>query len=908
MSTLQAIIDQSGTSVVDAAHPWPGLFAFTEGQSDYFYGRNEEIDELFRRVKRDTITILYSKSGLGKTSVLRAGLCPRLQKASFLPVYIRLKYDVTAGSLESQVKIALKQAIDKKEDLAEVTPPVSEESLWEYLHHRGGNLLDHDGNVICPVLIFDQFEEIFTLGLESEVARGLREEFLECFADLVENKKPQRLNELLIDNPRLAAQFDFATIACKIVISFREEYVARLDDLRKIPSLSAASRRMNIKELDGGKALQAVSRPNPELVSREVSELIVRFVARDTGKRPLPELEVAPAILSLFCRELSLKRGDEPQITSDLVKGGADTIIDDFYKRYVDNKPEPLQHLIEDELVVSGYRDNIDLAEAKRKLEAAGVSGAALDELVNDRVLHVEDFRGKPRLELTHDVLLEPVKRRREQRRQKEALDEEKRQRAEAELRIEEEKRQRADAERRADAEARAAKRLRILVGALVVALVCAGVAVWMALKEKRKADRERVHALEQRQIAKSESERAEHNSQLALAQELVQAATAANLRYQFKLGALLASQAMPIAVSSGPPALVSDAETVMRTALTAVDATLIEGFEGVVADMSWSPDGSRIAVLDGKTLQVRDTRTGRQLFKEDNDAKAVSWSPNGKWLAVAGSDGLGLRDARTLKVLRSSDDVRAPVAWHPNPKIARFASSSDEDDVHIWQAPDLKEIADWSAADKDIDGIAWSPEGDQIATSSEDAMLRVWDAANGRRLLNIKAYAPPSIFASDDSEDTSLPQVKWSPDGKRLLTTDFFLPLDVREARTGKVIQSFKGPTVSMNMADWSHNGKWLALDSPMQQDLKILDGNAKDLFVQIPSPESLAWIKWDATDSRVAVATITKQVVIYKTDALGAQTPTDLLNLARAKVKENLTAAECKQYLHMDSCPPRP
>jgi len=420
LSTLKAIIDQSGNPVVDAERPWPGLFSYTEQQRHYFNGREVEIDELFRRVKRDTITVLYSKSGLGKSSLLQAGLFPRLRKGPFLPVYIRLKYDESAGPLESQMKSALKDAIDEAV-FAEVTSPSPDESLWEYLHHRGGNLIDRNGNIVCPVLVLDQFEEIFTLGLSTETARKLREQFLVCFADLAENSKPKELSERLADNPKLASQFDLSSIGCKFVVSLRDEYVTSLDELRQMPSLSSSSSRMRLKELNGEEALQAVSKPSPDLVSDDVSQAIVRFVARDKENRPLRELEVAPAILSLFCRELSIKRGDEPQITADLVRGNADTIIDDFYRRYVDNKPVAVHRLIEEELVVSGYRDNIDFAEAKRKLEQAGVSGSVLDELVNDRVLHIEDFKGNPRLELTHDVLLEPVIRRRERRRDEEA-------------------------------------------------------------------------------------------------------------------------------------------------------------------------------------------------------------------------------------------------------------------------------------------------------------------------------------------------------------------------------------------------------------------------------------------------------------------------------------------------------
>lgn len=914
MSTVQTIMEKSGTPVVDAGRPWPGLFAFSEKQSGYFFGRDKETDELFRLVKRDTITVLYSKSGLGKSSLLQAGLFPRMRPAGFLPVYVRLKYDELADPLESQIKSALRDAIEAG-DFAEAAAPDTNESLWEYLHHRGGNLIDHSGEVVTPVLVLDQFEEIFTLGVSSPQAKLLRERFLVCFADLAENTKPQALSQRFAEDPQLAAQFDFNGVGCKFVIALREEFVTDLDELRKIPSLSSRSCRMRLKELSGLQALDVVSKPNPELVEPDVAEVIVRFVARNTEGRPLEELEVAPAILSLFCRELSIKRGNEPRITVDLVKGNADTIIDDFYRRYVDDKAVAVHRLIEDELVVSGYRNNIDLSDAKLKLQQDGVSGSVVDELINDRVLHVEDFRGRPRLELTHDVLLEPVIRRREQRRQKEVL--------------EEEKRQRAEAERRADAEARAATSLRFLARGLAIALlvVIAVGAIAIYLWQKAKT-------------AEIQRDSAERRAKGELARELVQAATAAAQRSEYKLAVLLASHAMTNAVTPDSPELATDADASLRAALTAVDGVALLGFDGIVEDVSWAPDGNRLAVVDGKTLQIRDVQSGKVLFKEEKYAgKDVAWSPDGKWLVAAEADGITLRDGGTGRVLQTSKGGRGPIAWHPT--LPRFATTSTDHHLLIWQAPDLKKIVGWDVADDAVDGISWSPDGTHIATSSEDFMLRVWDVSNKRRVLNVKAYAPVSPLNSGDNSSATYPLVSWSHEGRRLLATGFLRPLEIRDANTGKVIHtlpiaiaaqnlpnlvatqvkfrdrivsagltsfSAQVPAISMTMAAWSHNGKWLALDSLLQQSLKVFDGDGNHVYMEVPTPDSLATIRWADDDGRVAVVALDKQVRVYKTDALNAQTRDELLKLAREKVKDNLTGEECKQYLHAASCPPRP
>src|SRR5574338_1413829 len=80
------------TVALDPENPWLGLSSYTEETRAYFHGRDEEAAELARRVQRKLLTVLFGQSGLGKTSLLRAGLVPRLRGADFCPVYVRVDY------------------------------------------------------------------------------------------------------------------------------------------------------------------------------------------------------------------------------------------------------------------------------------------------------------------------------------------------------------------------------------------------------------------------------------------------------------------------------------------------------------------------------------------------------------------------------------------------------------------------------------------------------------------------------------------------------------------------------------------------------------------------------------------------------------------------------------------------
>jgi hypothetical protein len=90
-------------SSLTAENPWPGLATFEEADSAFFHGRGVEAAELLQLVQRETLTVLFGRSGLGKTSLLNAGLYPALREEDYLPVHIRLDHGDNALPLSRQV-------------------------------------------------------------------------------------------------------------------------------------------------------------------------------------------------------------------------------------------------------------------------------------------------------------------------------------------------------------------------------------------------------------------------------------------------------------------------------------------------------------------------------------------------------------------------------------------------------------------------------------------------------------------------------------------------------------------------------------------------------------------------------------------------------------------------------------
>jgi hypothetical protein len=426
--------DVSASVTIDPDNPWLGLSSYSEETRAYFHGRDDEAAELARRVQRKLLTVLFGQSGLGKTSLLRAGLVPRLRGEGFCPVYVRVDYSPESPPPSEQIKQAIFKATAAAGHWTRPGSAIEGESLWEFLHHRGDLLRDASGRTLLPLLIFDQFEEIFTLAQADDAGRLRAQVFLEDLADLVENRPPADLERRLEHDEADAEHYDFSRADYRILIALREDYLAHLESVKGImPSIT--QNRMRLARMSGAQALSAVVKPGGRLVPQEVAESIVRFVA---GGSELANAEVEPSLLSLVCRELNTVRLNQgrTEISADLLAGSRDTILTEFYERALADQPAGVRRVIEDELLTeSGYRESLAEERVTKALAAAGAAPDALAKLVDRRLLRIEERLDIRRVELTHDVLCSVVRGSRDLRHEREARDEAERQLAEQQAR-----------------------------------------------------------------------------------------------------------------------------------------------------------------------------------------------------------------------------------------------------------------------------------------------------------------------------------------------------------------------------------------------------------------------------------------------------------------------------------------
>ena len=406
-------------------NPWKGLDFYTEG--DPLYGRDDDIRRLSQHIFNNSITILLGKSGIGKTSILNAGVFPLARKQNLSPIGIRLDHSNTDSYIK-QIKNAIEKGEKHPIEVIERLPAINEEeeTLWEYLHRN--TFINEKAETTELLLVFDQFEEIFTLQKNKKKKEG----FFQQLADLINSITPSYIVEEQckknnchfkdkddskenvgeIVHQRLYIPED----RFHIVITIREDYLSYLEkDTKFIPAMKY--NRYALQPLNEEQAEEIIMKPREGLVDKKVARKIIENI---TGRKDFEfgdeaEVEVDAAILSLYMSSLyEAKTGDK--ITEELIEEKIDGIIYNFYKDAIaaDISPQSVVYL-EDNLINGlGCRENVTLHDAK-------VKGHVTDEelyilIEKKKILRKFHYAKADRIELIHDVLCNAVKKHNEER------------------------------------------------------------------------------------------------------------------------------------------------------------------------------------------------------------------------------------------------------------------------------------------------------------------------------------------------------------------------------------------------------------------------------------------------------------------------------------------------------------
>ena len=353
--------------------PYKFLDYYTQQDADLFFGRDEWAEQLSAAILAHPLVVLFGPSGMGKTSLLQAGVLPRLQQRDCWIVYARPGQDALE-SLRSAVLEALPES--------ERTCLAQESDLGALLSAAGQRL----GK--APVVVIDQAEECFTL----MTAEALRRRWVTALARALSRASDQ----------------------VHWVLSLREDFLAELDDWTPwIPQLFAVPRRLG--PLGRPEAQQAIARP-PQRVGVEIEPALVERLLDDlTGEG------VEPPQLQIVCERLYQERGSDNCMTLAAYQalGGAGSILADYVDEALAQFPIEQRQVAVALLksMVSGRSTKLPLAPGEI---FAGVDGDPQEKqtvllgLVDARLVrslkHGHEQNGERRYELMHEALVVKVR------------------------------------------------------------------------------------------------------------------------------------------------------------------------------------------------------------------------------------------------------------------------------------------------------------------------------------------------------------------------------------------------------------------------------------------------------------------------------------------------------------------
>jgi serine/threonine protein kinase len=226
----------------------------------------------------------------------------------------------------------------------------------------------------------------------------------------------------------------------------------------------------------------------------------------------------------------------------------------------------------------------------------------------------------------------------------------------------------------------------------------------------------------------------------------------------------------------------------------------------GVILHMAWSPSDMRIASLSEENkLRIWDATDGKLLCiypgspgTGHEQARILAWSYDGYYLAVVGNAYLRIWDTNDNKIIAElKHKFFSPGALTWSPDGLRLAVSY-ENKVLIWQphAGRREEIKIYRYAAR-VNTVAWSPDGEYLASGGYDRAVHVMHVSNGLLAGSYRGHRFPVCSLS------------WSPDSKRIASGEYASSIHVWDILTGQNYASYPAHDGMALAVSWSPDGK---------------------------------------------------------------------------------------------------
>ncbi|MEM8897838.1 MAG: ATP-binding protein [Bacteroidota bacterium] len=284
--------------------PFKFLDAYDKYDTDAFFGREKEIDQVYNKLYESNLLLVYGNTGTGKTSLVRCGLSGKLREIDWLPIFIRRGKNINA---------ALEQALHAWS----ITPFSEEASLSEKVQSL---FLDYYKRVY---LIFDQFEELFLV--DKSTSQEEATTFFQNVSSILEHGT------------------DF-----KIILIIREEFLAHLTPYEDILQ-NLFENRMRVEYMRRTGIRNVIQKTiafhdiNLEQPEEEIVEMILqRLESKQTGVVELTYLQVY--LDRLWRNVIKAHTGEDITFTKKLVSESRfENVMEAFLRDQIDSIEKEVQ-------------------------------------------------------------------------------------------------------------------------------------------------------------------------------------------------------------------------------------------------------------------------------------------------------------------------------------------------------------------------------------------------------------------------------------------------------------------------------------------------------------------------------------------------------------------------------------
>ena len=803
--------------------PYPGIDPFGYGDRNVFFAREADARHLYRLIVMYRGVLLYADSGMGKSSLINAGLIPMALDDGYQPERIRVQPRSGEEMIVERVPLGGK---DGQQYLPSIFVPdgpdravLSPAAFLEALERKAS--LSPGETASRPLLIFDQFEEWVTLFEDAGESNAL------ATARASQDAVADAIVHLLVES----------RLPVKILIALREDYLAKLSPLlARCPNLS--DQHLRLGPLRGNDIRRAIREPFEKWKKQyrpEIGEaLAARVVEQFEGRSGAADIRLTE--LQIVCRSLfeAGRRGQDMDelFSTRRVQG----LLEDYLENQLgalDTRHREAALALLSRMVTSlGTRKVVDEEDlVGRAAEKDEMPRPVLEETLEQlerqtKIIRRDRRRDVYYYEIASEFLIPWIG---ERRRERETLAKQRAlEQAEEQLRLEKNRaeqletawgqaRNKADEARRTARQAR--RRARVALGVTGVAAAVAVLAVWLYFGSSSRA---------------------------------VAAAAVNKLGFDPELSVLLAFEA--VSIQRTPEAIEVLAQAVqesrVRQALSTTSGNLgmsvsadgsrlailrrseesdiVEMWQrapgarpvklsttGRVAAIALNPQGTRLAIAtqDGQVTFWDDPFTaGRvNLAEPVSDISGLAFSPDGTLLATAERDGrVRLWDTSSGRVRdivdghdgRAAGNRRRVVAIGFSPDtggrpgelyLASVTAGASVDQVMIWSVGNRQRVATIDR-EQGVTGIAVGPDARHVAIAV-GATTRLVDMASKseRELLG---------HLSD------VRAIAFNADGTRVVTASADKTARVWDVESGRELLALRGHAAPLVMASFGPNG----------------------------------------------------------------------------------------------------